>query len=279
MLRPAMRIAVLVALALTAVPTIAEQPAVTDEEAHAIAVQAYLYFYPLVTMEMTRRVMTNTEKPEGSKAPMGQFARHVHVGARLRERDREVVALQLCRGLDVLHVLAGQGRRREAAALLVDALVVRQHAAHLDKGVHLFSADRVHSQHNETIIEQEYVTGLDVARQLLVVESHNPHVARLAALRIENKGLTALQDDLALGKPADPNFGSLQVGHDGHFASSALSGFAHQAGAVDVILSAAMAEIESHHVDARSNHFFQQLGVAGGGAQGDDDFGGSMNDG
>jgi hypothetical protein len=29
----------------------------------------------MVTMEITRRVMTNVEKPEGSKAPMGQFAR------------------------------------------------------------------------------------------------------------------------------------------------------------------------------------------------------------
>jgi hypothetical protein len=36
---------------------------------------AYIYGYPLVTMEMTRRVMTNVEKPEGTRAPMGQFVR------------------------------------------------------------------------------------------------------------------------------------------------------------------------------------------------------------
>ena len=28
--------------------------------------------YPLVTMEMTRRVMTNVAAPEGNRAPMGQ---------------------------------------------------------------------------------------------------------------------------------------------------------------------------------------------------------------
>lgn len=38
-----------------------------------IAQAAYIYGYPLVTMEMTRRVMTNTVTPENNHAPMGQF--------------------------------------------------------------------------------------------------------------------------------------------------------------------------------------------------------------
>jgi hypothetical protein len=38
------------------------------------AVEAYIYGYPLVTMEMTRRVTTNAEKPQGLRGPMGQFA-------------------------------------------------------------------------------------------------------------------------------------------------------------------------------------------------------------
>ncbi|MDX2081116.1 MAG: DUF1254 domain-containing protein [Terrimicrobiaceae bacterium] len=41
----------------------------------ADGVEAYIYGYPLVTMEMTRRVMTNVAQPEGSRAPMGQFVR------------------------------------------------------------------------------------------------------------------------------------------------------------------------------------------------------------
>lgn len=44
-------------------------------EAVPQGVEAYIYGYPLVTMEMTRRVMTNVEKPEGTRAPMGQFVR------------------------------------------------------------------------------------------------------------------------------------------------------------------------------------------------------------
>lgn len=38
-----------------------------------IATDAYIYGYPLVTMEMTRRVLTNVAAPEATKAPMGQL--------------------------------------------------------------------------------------------------------------------------------------------------------------------------------------------------------------
>ena len=40
-----------------------------------LATDAYVYGYPLVTMEMTRRIMTNVAAPAGTRAPMGQFAR------------------------------------------------------------------------------------------------------------------------------------------------------------------------------------------------------------
>jgi hypothetical protein len=38
-----------------------------------VATDAYVFGYPLVTMEMTRRVMTNIAAPHGTKAPMGQL--------------------------------------------------------------------------------------------------------------------------------------------------------------------------------------------------------------
>ena len=53
----------------------AVEAAAKELEAREIAIDAYIFAYPLVTMEITRRVSTNVEKPEGSKAPMGQFAR------------------------------------------------------------------------------------------------------------------------------------------------------------------------------------------------------------
>ncbi|MEY9881797.1 DUF1254 domain-containing protein [Bradyrhizobium sp. USDA 329] len=42
-------------------------------EEFAVAQDAYIYGYPLVTMEYTRRVITNVASPVGNRAPMGQF--------------------------------------------------------------------------------------------------------------------------------------------------------------------------------------------------------------
>ena len=53
----------------------AKPAALTAREAFDIATEAYIFGYPLVTMDLTRRVMTNAREPEGMRAPMGQFAR------------------------------------------------------------------------------------------------------------------------------------------------------------------------------------------------------------
>src|SRR5262245_59691941 len=49
--------------------------AAAEREAMEIAIDAYVYGYPLVTMEYTRRVSTNVAAPEGTKAPMGHLVK------------------------------------------------------------------------------------------------------------------------------------------------------------------------------------------------------------
>lgn len=47
----------------------------TAQEATELGIEAYIYGYPLVTMEYTRRVVTNVSEPKGTKGPMGQLIR------------------------------------------------------------------------------------------------------------------------------------------------------------------------------------------------------------
>ena len=50
------------------------ETALTEQEAQAIAADAYVYFYPLVTMDVTRKQMTNkTPGPGVFGGPMGTF--------------------------------------------------------------------------------------------------------------------------------------------------------------------------------------------------------------
>ena len=64
----------LLALALAPIPKAQAAP-VTEEEAHAIGVDAYIYFYPLITMDLTRLQLTNVEpgKGGGLGGPMNTF--------------------------------------------------------------------------------------------------------------------------------------------------------------------------------------------------------------
>src|ERR1700712_4909647 len=46
---------------------------VSQRDAHAIGVTAYVYFYPLVTMDLTRRQLSNVARTEGIHGPANTF--------------------------------------------------------------------------------------------------------------------------------------------------------------------------------------------------------------
>jgi len=62
------------ALSLAAWTLPGQAQTVTPDEARAIAEEAYIYGYSLISVEMSRKVITNVEKPATTRAPMGQFA-------------------------------------------------------------------------------------------------------------------------------------------------------------------------------------------------------------
>ncbi len=69
------RNAIALSLGLLLGPALAQGvPAITEAEAHAIAVDAYIYFYPLLSMDISRKTFTNVEPgKEFGKGPMNTF--------------------------------------------------------------------------------------------------------------------------------------------------------------------------------------------------------------
>jgi hypothetical protein len=66
-------IALLCAQSLGIMPARAVEP-ITEQEAHAIGVDAYVYFYPLISVDITRKQSTNIEAgKEFGKGPMNTF--------------------------------------------------------------------------------------------------------------------------------------------------------------------------------------------------------------
>jgi hypothetical protein len=62
-----------ICLAAVMLPRSAQSQAVSSDEAQAIANDAYLYFYSLITMDVTRKQLINTEPGKGIGGPMNVF--------------------------------------------------------------------------------------------------------------------------------------------------------------------------------------------------------------
>jgi hypothetical protein len=62
------------ALAIASTSGHADAPKMTADEAHALGVAAYLYFYPLISMDVTRKVTSNMEAGKApGHGPMNMF--------------------------------------------------------------------------------------------------------------------------------------------------------------------------------------------------------------
>ena len=190
-----------------------------------------------------------------------QLARHIHVGSALGERHGEKISADLRRRADVFHVLGGQRRRRQAAALAIDSLVVREHAADAYRGIDFLADDVVDVEHDAAIVEQQHVARTDVVRQVLVIEADAQLVAEFA-LGVENEAVADFERDLAFLELADADLRPLQVGEDADRPADLGRDGAHAGGQRDVILRLAMREVEADDVDAGADQGFEDERVA-----------------
>jgi hypothetical protein len=67
-------VSTLVVVLLAGSPVAGRAAGLSEKDALALGVDAYIYGYSLITMEYTRRVVTNVVEPKGAHAPMNQFA-------------------------------------------------------------------------------------------------------------------------------------------------------------------------------------------------------------
>jgi len=77
------------AVLLLVAPSAFAEDKVTEDEAYEIGLEAYVYLHPLITMDVTRRVMTNV--PPGIKGGLGPMNSFHHYRAYPTAEDREVV--------------------------------------------------------------------------------------------------------------------------------------------------------------------------------------------
>ena len=205
-----------------------------------------------------------------------QLPGHVHVFLVLGKRHGNVVGIDGDRGFHVVHVLGSQRRCGKASPLAIDALVVRQDATHLDASMDRVSLHRLDAQPNETIIEKQHSARFHIVRQLLVIQADPMLVAQLA-VSVQHERLSSLESHAARGKFADANLRALQVRHDGDFAAQRMCRIAHHARSSLMVGGRPVRKIQSHHVDARSQHARKHVRGAARRSEGGDDLGGSIH--
>lgn len=83
-----MILSVLLLLSFMGNPAYAAAPKKAPANLEQVAADAYVFGYPLVLVEVTKKVLTNTPKPTENAAPLNQFA---HIPAFPGPEDKEVV--------------------------------------------------------------------------------------------------------------------------------------------------------------------------------------------
>ena len=184
-----------------------------------------------------------------------QAAGNVHVFGGAYKRHRDIIGAQAGGGFDVLLVFLGQGFGGEAAAALVEALVVGQGAADKNAGGDAGAVNGLDFHLDAAVVQYQDVAWLDVFNQLLVVNADALFIAGfLVHAGVQDKLLAGLEGHLVFREACDTKFWPLEVGEQGDKPAVGGGRFPHPQGALDVVFRTAVGKIQSRNINTCSNN-------------------------
>ena len=193
------------------------------------------------------------------------------VGGRADERQRDHVGPQGQCPAQVGLVLIRQCGDAHGDAGQVDALVVRHRTALDDLGVDVGVGHLHGAQGDLAVVDEQQVTGVNVARHALVGRAH----PRLIAGHVEGRDretLAHLEDHWAVGEPTGADLRTLQVDKDPDGPPGLVGGLAYRP--IDLLVRGVLpvGEVEPGYVHSREDKFPDPGWAGGGRAKSANDF-------
>ena len=103
-------------------------------------------------------------------------------------------------------------------------------------------------QGKQAVVQQQYVAGFDVIRQLSVVEADAFASALSAPRGIQQQGFSRFDVDTAARNFTDADFRPLQIGHNGNFLMRLTCRLTHDFGIGAVEFGITVAEVEADDI-------------------------------
>jgi len=173
--------------------------------------------------------------------------------------------------LEVLDVLRRHRRDRDRRAREVDALVVRERAAHLDAALHFFSGDRDHLQADGPVVDQDRISDRHVFRQPFVGAGEPLGVADHSGVDGDRRLGPGFDPRLAALDLAHADLGSLEIEQQRYRPPGVPGGLAHCDDGARVIVVRSVREVEPRDVHSGFDQPAQGRLFAGGRPHGADD--------
>jgi hypothetical protein len=140
--------------------------------------------------------------------------------------------------------------------------------------VNLRTADPLHCQRDETVIEQQVVAFADVIGQALVGDTDTLDGTGLRIhRRIQHEGLALDQLHRAIAKALDADLRSLQIAKHGNVLATLFGHCAYRAHALFAGIGIAVREIDPHHIDTGLEELRKRGRIVGGRTKRCDDLG------